>query len=144
MSLRRLIAVPVSVALLGGLGLLAGCGSDDDDDGADAAGGGEPTAAVDTSALLSCLRDAGLDAEPNDALPFGVSDPVAGIEVAAPAVDLWVFADAATAEADRVAITLSDTDTPRSQLVGTTVVSFDEVPDEGDPGVASVRDCVGA
>jgi hypothetical protein len=154
-ALRAALVLP-TVALLA-TGLVA-CGGDDSDE---PAGGSETTASASGDGglvvtdgtspddLLACLTDADLPAVADDATPMGVDVPVQGIEVkpldgrdGTQGVELWVFADPASAAENRAAITLSDEDTPTSRLTGNVVVRYFYAPEEGDEQLASVDGCL--
>jgi hypothetical protein len=114
------------------------CGGDDNgsDSGNTNAGGSVPA----TSALQSCLTEAGLEVKTEDTKAFGVEDSHDHLEVPLEseafdkdyAVDLWVFETSEAAEGARTAITLSNEDDERGKVLGSVVVHYEIVPDQED------------
>jgi len=133
---------------------MSACGGGDDvkssKDPPSAVGTTETLVYDDTSPedLISCLTDAGLPAALNDATPVYVEVPVTGVEIEPlgddpdQGVDLWVFADPAIAEENRVNITLSEEDTPTSKVNGNVVVDYFYVPLADDPAISAVDGCL--
>jgi len=137
---------------IAGLALaLVGC-SDDDEPKQD------PLEA-DATSLVSCLKDADVDAAVNENVAFGVEAEHTGVEASElpsellkfdsgsgteQGVNLWVFESEADADESYTAITLQsdDDDDERSWVDGRVVVSwYYPVNREADQAVA-VDDCV--
>jgi hypothetical protein len=129
---------------------LAGCSDDSDEPEQD------PLEA-DAASLVSCLEDADIDAAVNENSAFGVESEHTGVEASElpsdllafdtgegteQGVNLWIFGSEDDAEAERVPITLQQTDGDKSWVDGRVVVSwFYPVNREAEQAVA-VDDCV--
>lgn len=130
---------------------LAGC-SDDDEPKQD------PLEA-DASSLVSCLKDADVDAAVNDSKAFGVKAEHTGVEASElpsellkfdsgsgteQGVKLWIFKSEADADESFTTITLQseDDDDERSWIDGRVVVSWYYPVDREAAQAVAVDDCV--
>ena len=153
----RLTALLAAGVLLVGA---AACGGDDDDATTDttAADGGTETTVDEPSGtgrftiedLRSCFTDAGLEPEDEDAMPFGVEDPVERLTVPLNAegtstplkAELYVFESDEAAERNRTAITLQNEDDARNKLIENVVLSYTIIPSYDKEGSAAVESCL--
>jgi hypothetical protein len=134
--------------------MVSGCGDDDDGGSADPGASGLE---ADAEALVSCLGDADVEAEVNDAKAFGVEVDHVGVEASdlpsellkydsgsgtTTGVDLWIFEDDAAAEEWRIAITLSKEDDEARWVDGRVVVRWGYPVDRTQPQAIAVDDCV--
>ncbi len=151
----------LAALLVGALVLVGGCGDDGGSDGSgDGSGGGADEASgleADAEALVSCLGEADVDAEVEDATAFGVEVDHVGVKVddlppellrydsgsgTTSGVAIWLFDDQSAAEDSRTAITLKTADDERSWVDGRTVVAWEYPVDREQPQAVAVDACV--
>ena len=152
----------VLAAVLVALGLSA-CGGDDDegsttdttaaDDGTTSttSGGADSgDGSITLEGLRTCLTDAGLEPVDEDALPFGVEDPVERLTVTLEAegtttplrAELYVFESAEAAQDNRPVITLQNEDDARNKVVANVLLSYTIIPSYDPEGSALVEACL--